>query len=156
MSGWSETFSFGGGAGNLRFENAAYSWAKNIECTQWIGECVASDGSFRVELRDSYIHTASWPEPGGGGYPISLANGSSEFLIENNISIDTTRVIVMRSTGPEVLSATTIWMTGGFTRLRLKTRRTWRVVTMCCLREITVGILPPIIPTVIPYTSRFP
>src|SRR5262249_49514339 len=58
----------GGADGGIRIENAAYSWAKNVEVTQWLGEGVAIDGSFRVELRDSYIHTGSWPGPGGGGY----------------------------------------------------------------------------------------
>jgi hypothetical protein len=89
----------GGADGGLRFENAAYSWAKNVEVTQWIGEGVAIDGSFRVELRDSYLHTGSWPEPGGGGYAISLATGSSEALIENNISTDVNKVMVFRSSG---------------------------------------------------------
>ena len=36
----------------LRFETAAYSWAKAIEVTQWLGEGVAIDNSFRVELRE--------------------------------------------------------------------------------------------------------
>jgi hypothetical protein len=67
--------------------------------TQWIGEGVAVNGSFRVEIRDSYVHTGSWPEPGGGGYVISLANGSSEILIENNILIDANKEMVMRSSG---------------------------------------------------------
>lgn len=89
----------GGADGAIRFETAAYSWAKAIECTQWIGECVAIDNSFRVELRDSYLHTGSWPTPGGAGYAISLANGSAEALIENNISIDTNKVMVFRSSG---------------------------------------------------------
>src|SRR5262249_42079693 len=56
---------YGGADGELRFENAAYSWAKNVEVTQWIGEGVAINGSFRIEVRDSYLHTGSWPEPGG-------------------------------------------------------------------------------------------
>ncbi len=30
----------GGSDGALRFENAAYSWAKNVEITQWLGEGV--------------------------------------------------------------------------------------------------------------------
>jgi hypothetical protein len=29
------------------------------------------NNSFRIELRDSYIHTGSWPQPGGTGYIIS-------------------------------------------------------------------------------------
>jgi hypothetical protein len=89
----------GGAAGGLRFENVAYSWAKGVEVTQWLGEGVAIDASFRVELRDSYIHTASWPVPGGAGYSLSIANGSSEALIENNISIDANKVMVFRSSG---------------------------------------------------------
>ena len=89
----------GGADGEIRFEDAAYSWAKNVEVTQWVGEGIAVNGSFRVEVRDSYIHTGSWPQPGGAGYAISFADGSSEVLIENNISIDTNKVIVMRSSG---------------------------------------------------------
>ena len=90
---------YGGTDGGLRFEAAAYSWAKAIEVTQWLGEGVAIDNSFRVELRNSYIHTGSWPAPGGAGYAISLAAGSSEVLIENNILIDTCKDMVFRSSG---------------------------------------------------------
>ena len=89
----------GGSDGSLRFEVTAYCWAKNIEVTQWIGEGVAINNSFRTELRDSYIHTGSDPTPGGSGYAISLADGSSEVLIENNISRDTNKVMVARSSG---------------------------------------------------------
>jgi hypothetical protein len=89
----------GGSEGNLRFKITAYCWAKNIEVTQWTGEGIAIEDSFRTELRDSYIHTGSQPTPGGGGYAISLADGSSEVLIENNISRDVNKVIVSRSSG---------------------------------------------------------
>ena len=54
---------FGGADGGLRFEAAAYSWAKAIEVTEWLGEGVAINNSFRVELRDFHIHTGSWPNP---------------------------------------------------------------------------------------------
>ena len=54
----------GGADGQIRFEDAAYCWAKNIENTQWLGEGFAVNNSFRIEIRDSYIHTGSWPEPG--------------------------------------------------------------------------------------------
>jgi hypothetical protein len=89
----------GGGDGSIRFQNAAYCWAKNVEVTQWYGEGVSLQDSFRDELRDSYIHDASWPEPGGAGYAISISNGSAELLIENNISIRANKVMVARSSG---------------------------------------------------------
>ena len=89
----------GGADGQVRFENAAYSWAKGIENTQWIGEGFAVDGSFRVEIRESNIHDGSWPEPGGAGYAISFAGGSSEILVEDNIMINTCKVMVVRSCG---------------------------------------------------------
>jgi hypothetical protein len=89
----------GGSDGSLRFEITAYCWAKNIEVTQWYGEGVAINNSYKVELRDSYIHTGADPTPGGQGYAISLANGSSEILIENNISRDTNKVMVSRCSG---------------------------------------------------------
>jgi hypothetical protein len=90
---------YGGADGELRFESAAYSWAKAVEVTQWLGEGVAINNSFRIEVRDSYLHTGSWPEPGGAGYIVSLARGSSEVLIEDNVLIDGNKDMVMRSSG---------------------------------------------------------
>jgi hypothetical protein len=55
--------------------------------------------SATTEIRDSHIHTGSNPTPGGGGYAISLAAGSSEILIENNISRDANKVMVVRAAG---------------------------------------------------------
>ncbi len=89
----------GGDDGQIRFEFAAYSWASRIENTAWLGEGFAINHSFRVEVRDSYVHTPVWFEPGGGSYNISLANGSSEVLIENNISTDADKVMVARCAG---------------------------------------------------------
>jgi len=56
---------YGGADGGLRFECAAYCWANNIEVTQWLGEGIAINNSFRVEVRDSIIHEGSWHVPGG-------------------------------------------------------------------------------------------
>jgi hypothetical protein len=89
----------GGGDGGLRFEAAAYSWAKNVEVTSWLGEAVAINNSFRVELRDSYVHHAVWASPGGAGFGVSQAFGSAETLIENNILMDANKVLVTRSAG---------------------------------------------------------
>jgi hypothetical protein len=89
----------GGGDGAIRFEAAAYSWVKNIENSTWLGEGVAINHSFRCELRDSYIHDAAWPAPGGGGYALSFAHGSAEALVENNVILKANKVMVARSSG---------------------------------------------------------
>ncbi len=89
----------GGGNGNIRFEAVAYSWMKNVDDTFWSGEGVAISHSFRVEIRDSAIHHSAFSEPGGAGYAISLASGSSEVLIENNAVHDANKVMVVRSCG---------------------------------------------------------
>ena len=89
----------GGSDGQIRFEAAAYSWMKDVEDTMWLGEGVALNDSFRIEIRDSYIHHAAWPQPGGAGYAISFASGSADSLVENNIIIDANKMMVARSSG---------------------------------------------------------
>jgi hypothetical protein len=89
----------GGDNGNLRFEWAAMSWAKNVENTVWHDEGFAIDASFRIELREFYVHDAAWAQPGGGGYAISLSSGAAEALIENGISVRANKVMVARSSG---------------------------------------------------------
>jgi hypothetical protein len=89
----------GGDNGNLRFQRAALSWARNVESTVWHGEGFAIDASFRIEVREFYVHDAAWAAPGGGGYGISLAHGTAEVLIENGISVRANKVMVARSAG---------------------------------------------------------
>lgn len=89
----------GGTAGNLKMTTTAHSWAKNIECTQFGNPCVDITEAFRVELRDSYIHHANNPVPGGGGYALSMRSGASEVLIENNIVMWANKVMVSRASG---------------------------------------------------------
>jgi hypothetical protein len=89
----------GGDAGNLRFQWAALSWARNIESTAWTDEGVAIDSSFRIELREFYVHDSAWIQPGGGSYAISLSFGTAEALIENGISVRANKVMVARSAG---------------------------------------------------------
>lgn len=89
----------GGDAGNLRFNWAASSWAKNVDNSVWHGEGFAIHSSFRVELREFYVHDAAWAQPGGGGYAISLSAGSSEVLIENGIAVRANKLVVARSAG---------------------------------------------------------
>lgn len=89
----------GGSDGAIRFESAAYSWAKAVEVTNWLGEGIAVNNSFRIEVRDSHIHDAVWAQPGGAGYAISLAHGSAEALFENNIIMMANKIMVSRSAG---------------------------------------------------------
>lgn len=89
----------GGGNGNLRFSCAAYCWARNVESTLWVNEGFARTDTFRIEIRDSYSHQASYPTPCGGGYSFSGANGDSEVLIENNIILDANKMMVFRACG---------------------------------------------------------
>lgn len=89
----------GGSDGNVSFLNAAYSWARNIECMQYAQPCVDVRNAFRVEVRDSNIHDTIAPYPGGAGYALSLGFGSSEVLIENNIITGANKVMVARSAG---------------------------------------------------------
>jgi hypothetical protein len=89
----------GGDRGNLRFHLAALSWARNVENTVWHDEGFAIDSSFRIELREFYVHDAAWAHPGGGGYAISLSRGTAEVLVENGISVRANKVIVARSAG---------------------------------------------------------
>ena len=89
----------GGSDGAIRFESAAYSWAKAVEVTVWEGDGFAVEKSFRIEVRNSYIHDAAWAQPGGAGYAISLSDGSAEALFENNIVTMANKVVVARSAG---------------------------------------------------------
>ena len=85
--------------GNIIFTCAAYSWMKNIDCSVFHGGGVVIINSFGLEIRDSYIHDAAWPCPGGAGYAVIQQRGSSENLFENNIIVRANKVMVARCAG---------------------------------------------------------
>jgi len=89
----------GGSNGAIIFEHAAYSWAKDVEVTLWLGHGVQISSSFRCVVRDSYIHQGVWCVPGGGGYAMALEGASSEILIENNIIVKANKVMVANNGG---------------------------------------------------------
>ena len=89
----------GDGGGNIRVFASAYCWAKNIESSASNGASFALEGSFRCELRDSYLHSTVDPNPGGGGYGLVFDAYSADCLAENNISWNFNKVMVMRSSG---------------------------------------------------------
>jgi hypothetical protein len=85
--------------GNIIFTCTAYSWMKNVDCSVFHGGGVAIHNSFRLEIRDSYIHDAAWPCPGGAGYAIIQQRGCSEILFENNVIVRANKVMVARCAG---------------------------------------------------------
>jgi hypothetical protein len=88
-----------GGNGNFIMGGCAYCWVKHIESRWADGAGVWLTNCFRCELRDSYIHESANPNPGGGGYLIALSWGTSDSLVENNISWAGNKVIVGQATG---------------------------------------------------------
>jgi hypothetical protein len=88
-----------GGNGTIQIVNSAYSWVKNVEVSASWGSAIGLTDSFRVEVRDSYVHDMAHPEPGGAGYLFDVNTGSAEILAENNIFIKGNKVMVGRSAG---------------------------------------------------------
>jgi hypothetical protein len=84
---------------SIDFNWCAYCWAYKVENRLWGGAGFGVNFSFRVQLEEFYNHEPVWPVPGGAGYNISFAFGSSEVLIENGISVQANKVIVVRSAG---------------------------------------------------------
>jgi hypothetical protein len=97
--GIEDLYVYGGMGGNILLALCAYCWVKNIEAHWSIGDSVGFYGTFRSVLRDSYIHETPDPNPGGGGYLVSVNFGASENLIENNVMWNGNKNIVMRATG---------------------------------------------------------
>jgi hypothetical protein len=96
-------FFFGGMGGdwhgNVSMNLCAYCWIKNVEAFWSVGTSVGLYGTYRSELRDSFIHETPDPNPGGAGYLVGLNYGASDNLVENNIMWYGNKVDVMRATG---------------------------------------------------------
>jgi len=88
-----------GDEGNISFRFAAYCWVKNVEARIYNGHDVNFIGCFRCEMRETYMHDACFPQPGGGAYNIGLEAGSSEILIEDCISVLADKTIISFSSG---------------------------------------------------------
>jgi hypothetical protein len=89
----------GDGGGNIHIFAATYSWLRNVEADQSAGTSVNFDGAFRCELRDSYVHSTINATPGGDGYGIGMNFYAADNLVENSISWNFNKVILMRASG---------------------------------------------------------
>ncbi|AKU89850.1 glycosyl hydrolase family 28-related protein [Vulgatibacter incomptus] len=98
-SGVEDLYVSGGEQGNVIFTAASYSWAKNIESDRSSGSSVAFMSTFRCVLRDSFVHSTVDPNPGGAGYGLDVSEYAADNLVENNISWNFNKVMVMRAAG---------------------------------------------------------
>jgi hypothetical protein len=94
-----ENLSMWGGRPNLEFTQCAYCWAKGVESNWHTGPSITLMGTFKVVVRDSFVHETPSPTPGGGGYLLAVDGASAENLIENNIFWYGNKEDVMRMAG---------------------------------------------------------
>jgi hypothetical protein len=109
VAGGNNMWGFPGGTVN--FSYMAYSWAKGIEAdgARWNPFNAAHPGKYgyniglgrcyRCVIRDSYVHGSTDENPGGQAYGIVVGVGSSNSLVENNISIENNKPIALNATG---------------------------------------------------------
>ncbi|MFO0582306.1 MAG: Ig domain-containing protein [Anaeromyxobacter sp.] len=108
VAGGNNMWGFPGGT--VVFSYVAYGWVKNVDADgeRWSGDPahpgkygynVGVGRSYRVVVRDSYVHGSADENPGGQGYGIVIGVGSSACLVENNISIRNNKPIALNSTG---------------------------------------------------------
>jgi hypothetical protein len=85
--------------GNIQLDHAAGSWVRHVESDDSYGSCISFRQSYRCTVRDSYLHDSYYYNNGGAGYGLDVTYGSSDNLIENNISIRFNKVINCRASG---------------------------------------------------------
>jgi hypothetical protein len=89
----------GGRNGNIQLDHAACCWVRHVESDDSFGSCLSFRQSYRCTVRDSYLHDSYYYNNGGAGYGFDVTFGSSDNLIENNISIRFNKVINCRASG---------------------------------------------------------
>jgi hypothetical protein len=89
----------GDGGGNIHLFATKYCWVKNVESDRSNGTSISLDGTFRCAVTDSYMHSTVDPNPGGAGYGFGVNAYASDNLLENSISWNFNKVMVMRKSG---------------------------------------------------------
>ena len=70
---------------NFAFHQALHCWIRNIESFNANHAHIALDRSLACEFRHNYIHHANGYGSGGQGYGISVADKSTDNLVEDNV-----------------------------------------------------------------------
>ena len=109
VAGGNNMWGFPGGS--IAFSYMGYSWAKAVEADgeRWnpfnpehpgkYGYNIGLAHCYRCVVRDSYVHGSTDQNPGGQAYGIVVGAGSSNSLVENNISIKNNKPLTLNSTG---------------------------------------------------------
>lgn len=71
--------------GCITFQYCAYCWAKGVEAAYWING-VGAIYSARVQFTGSYFHDCVDCTNDGAEYPIAIDTGTTEALVDNNIT----------------------------------------------------------------------
>jgi hypothetical protein len=113
VAGGSDMWEFPGGVVGLSF--AAYSWIENVDADgeYWssdptdhpgkYGDNIGLGHCYRCQVTGSYSHGSLNEAPDNtghnGAYGIDITTGSSQCLIDNNISINNDKPVVLRNSG---------------------------------------------------------
>ena len=109
LAGGNNMWGFPGGT--IAMSYMAYSWVKGVEADgeRWnpfnpehpgkYGYNIGLAHCYRCVVRESYVHGSTDQNPGGQAYGIVVGVGSSNSLVENNISIKNNKPITLNSTG---------------------------------------------------------
>lgn len=89
----------GDGGGNLPMSLCDGCWISHVESYWSTGTGIGFYGTYRSELRDSFMHESPDPNPGGAGYLSGMNQWASDNLFENNIMWQGNKEVVMRSAG---------------------------------------------------------
>lgn len=89
----------GDGQGNLPISLCVSCWVKNVESYWSVGTGIGLYGTYRTEVRDSFMHETPSPNPGGGGYVSGMNQWASDNLFENNIMWNGNKEVVCRTCG---------------------------------------------------------
>jgi hypothetical protein len=96
----------GGNQDNVTGMNLAFCWMRNVESDGdratgpgMAGHHVNLVHAYRCEIRDSTFHHARFINQGGTAYGVSIANQSSDNLVENNVVVHLNKPILMNASG---------------------------------------------------------
>lgn len=97
--------------GCIALSYMAYSWVTGVDADgeYWpsdptnhpgkLGHNIDLGACYRCMLTGSYAHGSKDENPGGWAYGITVGLGSTQDLVENNISVNNNKPLVMRQTG---------------------------------------------------------